>query len=77
MARRIDQTLFLPSILAPTLIIVGSEDKISPLSDAELMRREIRGSRLEVIEGAGHVSNLERPMQFNYALKDFLDALQP
>lgn len=77
MARRIDQTLFLPSILAPTLIIVGSEDSISPLSDAELMRREIRGSRLEVIEGAGHVSNLERPMQFNYAFKDFLDALQP
>jgi pimeloyl-ACP methyl ester carboxylesterase len=47
------------------------------LEVAELLRREIRGSRLEVIEGAGHVSNLERPMQFNYALKDFLDALQP
>ncbi|HEV7857365.1 MAG TPA: alpha/beta fold hydrolase [Pyrinomonadaceae bacterium] len=77
MAARSDRTFFLPDIIAPTLIIVGSEDRITPLADAELMRREIRGSRLEVIEGAGHVSNLERPMQFNYALKDFLDALQP
>jgi pimeloyl-ACP methyl ester carboxylesterase len=77
MAQRSDRTFFLPDIIAPTLIIVGSEDRITPLADAELMRREIRGSRLEVIEGAGHVSNLERPMQFNYALKDFLDALQP
>ncbi|MEA2174863.1 MAG: hypothetical protein QOD00_2455 [Blastocatellia bacterium] len=77
MALRSDRTFFLPDILAPTLIIVGSEDRITPLEDAELLRREIRGSRLEVIEGAGHVSNLERPMQFNYALKDFLDALQP
>jgi pimeloyl-ACP methyl ester carboxylesterase len=77
MAARSDKTFFLPDILAPTLVIVGSEDRITPLADAELMHREIRGSRLEVIEGAGHVSNLERPMQFNYALKDFLDALQP
>jgi 3-oxoadipate enol-lactonase len=77
MALRSDRTFFLPDIIAPTLIIVGSEDRITPTADAELMRREIRGSRLEVIEGAAHVSNLERPMQFNYALKDFLDALQP
>jgi pimeloyl-ACP methyl ester carboxylesterase len=77
MAARSDKTFFLPDIIAPTLVIVGSEDRITPLADAELMRREIRGSRLEVIEGAGHVSNLERPMQFNYAIKDFLDALQP
>jgi pimeloyl-ACP methyl ester carboxylesterase len=77
MATRSDRTFFLPDIIAPTLIIVGGEDRITPLEDAELMRREIRGSRLEVIEGAGHISNLERPMQFNYALKDFLDAPQP
>lgn len=77
MAARRDHTLSLPSIIAPTLIIVGSLDRVTPLADAELMHREIRGSRLEVIEGAGHVSNLERPTQFNYALKDFLDALRP
>jgi len=77
MAVRSDQTHFLASILAPTLIIVGSEDQLTPPSDAELMRREIRGSRLVVIPGAAHVSNLERPAEFNHALTEFLRALQP
>ena len=77
MAERPDQTYLLPQILSPALIIVGSEDAITPLTDAKLMHREIRGSRLEVIEGAGHVSNLEHPSEFNRALRDFLDALQP
>ena len=77
MAARSDQTDFLASILAPTLIIVGSEDQLTPPKDAELMHREIRGSRLEVIEGAAHVSNLERPEEFNRALMEFLRAQQP
>jgi pimeloyl-ACP methyl ester carboxylesterase len=77
MALRPDQTAFLEEILAPTLILVGSEDQITPPKDAELMRREIRGSRLQAIEEASHLSNLERPVEFNRALLDFLDALQP
>ena len=77
MAARPDQTAFLEEILAPTLILVGSEDQITPPKDAELMRREIRGSRLEILDGASHLSNLERPAEFNRALLDFLDALQP
>jgi pimeloyl-ACP methyl ester carboxylesterase len=77
MAVRQDQTDFLPEIIAPTLIIVGSEDQLTPPVDAEMMHREIRGSRLEIVEGASHLSNLERPAEFNRALKNFLDALQP
>jgi 3-oxoadipate enol-lactonase len=77
MAVRHDQTDFLEEIFAPTLILVGSEDQLTPPKDAELMKREIRGSRLEIIEGASHLSNLERPEVFNRALLDFLDALQP
>lgn len=77
MAARHDQTDFLEEIFAPTLILVGSEDNLTPPMDAELMKREIRGSRLEIIEGASHLSNLERPAEFNLALKSFLDALQP
>jgi 3-oxoadipate enol-lactonase len=77
MAERSDQTHLLPRILAPALIIVGSEDRITPLSHAEVMHREIRGSHLEVIKGAGHVSNIERPAEFNQALRTFLDSLQP
>ncbi|MCA1558009.1 MAG: alpha/beta hydrolase [Acidobacteria bacterium] len=77
MAERPDQSYLLPRILAPTLIIVGSEDQITTVKDAEVMHKEIRGSRLAVIEGAGHVSNLERPAEFNRHLRDFLDSLQP
>lgn len=77
MAQRIDQTSFLPNILAPTLILVGSEDQLTPPADAEMMRREIRGSRLETIQGAAHLSNIERPDEFNRALVEFLRALLP
>ncbi|MCA1849465.1 MAG: alpha/beta fold hydrolase [Acidobacteria bacterium] len=77
MALRRDQTDLLPEVIAPTLIIVGREDALTPPAEAELMHREIRGSRLRVIEGAGHISNVERPAEFNRALVEFLDALEP
>jgi pimeloyl-ACP methyl ester carboxylesterase len=77
MALRDDHTYLLERIIAPTLIIAGSEDEITPLADAELMRREIRGSQLKIIEGAGHLSSIEQPEQFNRALREFLDAQQP
>ena len=77
MALRHDQTSFLEDVLVPALILVGSEDKLTPPAEAEVMRREIRGSRLQVIEGASHLSNVERPDEFNRALKTFLDELQP
>ncbi|HEX8072980.1 MAG TPA: alpha/beta fold hydrolase [Pyrinomonadaceae bacterium] len=77
MALRRDQRDLLPDILAPTLILVGSEDTITPPADAELMRREIHGARLERIEGAGHCSNLERPAEFNRALAQFLADPEP
>jgi 3-oxoadipate enol-lactonase len=76
MARRRDQTQFLSRIVAPALILVGREDAITPVADAELMHREIGGSRLEVIEDAGHVSNIEQPEAFNHSLTQFLSDLE-
>ncbi|HYO63940.1 MAG TPA: alpha/beta fold hydrolase [Pyrinomonadaceae bacterium] len=77
MALRRDHTPFLQNVLAPTLVVVGSEDALTPPTDAELLRREIRGSRLVKLEGAGHVSNLEAPEEFNRALLAFLKDLEP
>ena len=77
MASRADQTQFLPKINAPTLVIVGGEDTVTPPADAELMRREIPDARLETIEGAGHLPNIERPIEFSHALRHFLNDLQP
>jgi len=77
MARRRDQTGFLSRVICPALIAVGREDMIAPLPEAQLMHREIGGSRLEVIEDAGHVSNIEQPESFNRALTKFLRELEP
>jgi pimeloyl-ACP methyl ester carboxylesterase len=75
MAVRRDQTDMMPSIDVPTLIIVGSEDSITPPSDAEAMGAKVKGSRLVRLEGAGHVSNFERPEEFNRALGEFVSGL--
>lgn len=71
MAEREDQTDLLPKISVPTLILAGAEDAITPVADSEKMHHAIAGSRLVVLENAGHVSNLERTEQFNQALLDF------
>jgi 3-oxoadipate enol-lactonase len=72
MASRDDQTELLARIAVPTLILAGREDAITPLQDSERMHAGISGSRLVVIENAGHVSNVEQPEQFNQALAGFL-----
>ncbi len=72
MAERDDQTSLLSKITVPTLIIVGAEDAITPVADSEKMNAGVAGSRLVVLENAGHVSNLERTEKFNEALLDFL-----
>jgi len=72
MAERDDQTELLSKITVPTLIMVGAEDAITPVADSEKMHETIARSRLVVLENAGHVSNLERPEQFNDAFLSFL-----
>jgi 3-oxoadipate enol-lactonase len=72
MAEREDLMELLPRITSQTLIVVGAEDAITPVADSEKMHHGIAGSRLVVLENAGHVSNLERTGQFNEALMDFL-----
>lgn len=61
----------LPNIRVPTLLVWGEADKRSPISVAYQIRDAIPGARLAVISGAGHVSNLEEPVQFNTIVRDF------
>lgn len=75
MAARRDYTEDLPQINVPTLIIVGREDSIRPVADAEFLQRGIRNSRLEIIEDAAHMTNMEQPEVFNKALLEFLKRL--
>ena len=76
MMTREDSTPTLATIDVPTLVIVGGEDVLVSRDEAEILRDAIRGSRLEVIEQAGHVSNMERPAAFNHVLSEFLAALE-
>jgi 3-oxoadipate enol-lactonase len=62
----------LSAVTVPTLVLVGDEDIPTPIADAEFLARHIRGARLEILAGAGHLSNLERPEAFTAALTRFL-----
>jgi pimeloyl-ACP methyl ester carboxylesterase len=64
----------LPHIAVPTLLIWGDHDVRSPLSVARQFEQAIPDTRLVVILGAGQVSSLERPEQFNRAVREFCRA---
>jgi 3-oxoadipate enol-lactonase len=69
---RPDRRPELAALACPTLVIVGSEDKLSPPTEAATMAQSIRGARLVEIPGAGHLSHLERPAEVVAALASFL-----
>jgi pimeloyl-ACP methyl ester carboxylesterase len=74
MAERPDSVATLATINVPTLLIAGSEDSV-PLSEFELMRQHISGSRLQVISRAGHYAALEKPAEFGALLRTFFEGL--
>ena len=66
-----DLRVVLPSIAVPTLLIWGELDARSPLGVARQFEHAIPNAELVVIPDCGHVSNLERPSQFNDAVRAF------
>jgi 3-oxoadipate enol-lactonase len=62
----------LASIRSPTLVVVGSEDKLTTVAMATEIAAEIPGAELAVIDDAGHLSNIEKPGQFNAVVLGFL-----
>jgi pimeloyl-ACP methyl ester carboxylesterase len=75
LAARGDMVSFLPQIKVPTAVLVGSQDKITPLPLAEVLRTRIPGAELHLIPDAGHFSNAENPGAFNERLVSFLNRL--
>ena len=63
----------LPMIKAPSLLIWGTADTATPLSDGELMEKLIPDSGLVKVEGAGHYSFLEAPEYVARVLRSFLN----
>lgn len=75
LARRNETCSKLARIRVPVLIMVGKEDQITPPDAARQMQKNIRGSKLNIIEHAGHLSNIENSYEFNIQLKKFLSAI--
>lgn len=69
---RFDVLEDLPKVSTPTLILTGENDQGSPVSAAEAIRERIPGSRLAVIPGALHLTNIETHENFNRLLLEFL-----
>ena len=75
MIDRPDSNETLETIDVPVLVVAGDEDAIIPIEEVRSMQAATRGSSLEVIAGAGHLSNLERPAAFNHVVSEFLAKL--
>jgi 3-oxoadipate enol-lactonase len=63
----------LTRVQAPTLVMVGSQDILTPLGDAEEIVSLIPGSELVVIPGAAHGFMFEHAGRFNHHVLEFLD----
>ncbi|MCK0118358.1 alpha/beta hydrolase [Isoptericola sp. S6320L] len=70
-----DLSAHLPAVRVPTLLLWGELDARSPLRVAHEMARVIPGSTLVVIPECGHVTNLDRPDEFDRAVRAFYRGL--
>ena len=71
---RRDSTPILGEIAVPTLVICGEEDEISTPQTMQEMAAKIPNAQFALIEGAGHLSNIENPARFDEVLEGFLGA---
>jgi 3-oxoadipate enol-lactonase len=61
------------TVTRPALFIVGEKDGTTPPAMRQ-MHEMLPGSRFATMPGAGHISNLDRPDEFNSAVREFLTA---
>lgn len=68
---RFDLTERVSCLKLPTLIVSGSEDKLTPLKYGRFLNKQIHGSRLVEIQGGGHMLALEKPDEFTKTVFQF------
>jgi 3-oxoadipate enol-lactonase len=74
LAGRRESCSTLSAIAIPTLILCGREDHITPITQSQFMKENIKNSKLKIIDRAAHLSNLEQPDVFNEHVHDFLSS---
>jgi pimeloyl-ACP methyl ester carboxylesterase len=72
MASRPDSTDVLRSVQVPALVLRGDEDGLATQEDAEMMLGALPDGRLQVLTGAGHLTAVEVPAEFNAVVSAFL-----
>lgn len=70
---RADRTAALAAYRGPALVLMGAEDRLCPRDRHELMHALMPQSRLEIVDGAGHLPPLERPLETLAALRRWLE----
>lgn len=65
----------LGEIRKPTIVLAGEEDQATPVAANKLLADNIPGAKLTVIKDVGHFYQLEKPMEFNLAVKQFITNL--
>jgi pimeloyl-ACP methyl ester carboxylesterase len=66
----------LGGIDVPTLVIVGDDDRLTPLKYSEFLATNIRGAVLKILHDAGHVAMLEKPTGMNNVIASFVHSLE-
>ncbi len=61
----------LSEIAAPTLILCGRDDKLTPIKYSEYLQQNIPNAQLKIIDGAGHMVMVEQPQAVTQALREF------
>lgn len=77
MGTRADARPLLPTIRASTLILVGQEDPITPPEASKAMAGAIAGARYVVVQGAAHLSPMERADEVSDAMVRWLREIKP
>ncbi|HYC43845.1 MAG TPA: 3-oxoadipate enol-lactonase [Burkholderiales bacterium] len=72
---KVDVLERLHEIRCPTLVIVGEEDRGTPVDAARKIQESIAGAELVIIPSAAHLSNVEQAQAFNGALMSFYERL--
>jgi 3-oxoadipate enol-lactonase len=70
-----DQRERVAAIEVPTLVLVGGEDTVTPPDLSRELAEAIRGAKLHILPGAGHLANIERPADFNRLVEEFVAPL--
>ncbi len=65
----------LGEIRAPTLVLCGAADRMTPVKYSEYLASHIAGAQLQIISGAGHNLMLEQPLAVNRALREWITQL--